>query len=61
MALEVLALPKFLHVVVDKDFFFFYKRLYLRQNTVANGEFLVRVLLLLSHLALVEERQLVNL
>lgn len=41
--------------------FFSYKRLYLQQNTVANAQFLLRVPLLLSHLALVEEILLVNL
>lgn len=55
MALQVLQLPKFLYVVFDIDGFFFYKMLYLKQNTVANAEFLVRVPLLLSRLALVEQ------
>lgn len=55
MALQVLQLPKFLYVVVDIDGFFSYKMLYLKQNTVANAEFLVRVPLLLSRLALVEQ------
>lgn len=53
MALQVLQLPKFLYVVVDIDGFFSYKMLYLKQNTVANAEFLVRVPL--SRLALVEQ------
>lgn len=56
----MLELPKFLYVVVDKDSFS-YERLYLKQSTVANAQFLVRVPLLLSHLPLVEEIQLVNL
>lgn len=63
MAFQVLELSKFLYVVVvvvDKDGVFFYKRLHLKQNTVANAQFLVRVPLLLSHLALVEEIQLAN-